>query len=129
MNTKKPKSMPTETRTASSTDMMVAMVTHLTKLSCWFEVTPIPDDRYEITVKSDVAHAAFPNLKPYSVLLMRLDHSNDPEEYTGFMHVIAASVADAEAAAVAKFDDMDGASAYGYSTLLVLEGHHARLNI
>lgn len=39
---------------------MQAVVLHITKLSCWFEVTPMPDDEYVITVKEDVAHVAFP---------------------------------------------------------------------
>jgi hypothetical protein len=32
---------------------------HLAQLSCWFEVTPLPDDQYSILVKKDVAHLAF----------------------------------------------------------------------
>lgn len=37
---------------------------HLATLSCWFTVTPLPDDEYEISVKGDVVQAAFPELKP-----------------------------------------------------------------
>lgn len=46
--------------TAKSTTEMAYMVAHIASLSCWFEVTPLPDDKYEIEVKRDVAHLAFP---------------------------------------------------------------------
>ena len=45
---------------ARSTLEMRAIVMHLTTLSCWFEVTPMPDDEYDIDVKEDVVHIAFP---------------------------------------------------------------------
>lgn len=31
----------------------------LVSLSCWFEVTPEPDDQWTVSVKDDVAHVAF----------------------------------------------------------------------
>lgn len=46
--------------TAANVDQMRLIVLHVTTLSCWFEVTPEPGDRYTITVKRDVAHLAFP---------------------------------------------------------------------
>ena len=51
--------MTTRKYTANSTEKMQAIVRHLTTLSCWFEVTPEPDDTYIIEVKQDVAHLAF----------------------------------------------------------------------
>lgn len=51
----------TVSHTATSTAQMRLIVLHLTTLSCWFEVTPEPDDRYTITVRRDVAHLAFPD--------------------------------------------------------------------
>lgn len=35
------------------------LVAHLCSLSCWFEITPEPDDMYTVSVKEDVAHIAF----------------------------------------------------------------------
>lgn len=50
----------TVTYTARSTEKMQAIVARLVTLSCWFEVTPEPDDTYTVRVKQDVAHLAFP---------------------------------------------------------------------
>lgn len=45
----------------------------LVTLSCWFEVTPEPDDEWTVSVKDDVAHIAFaPN---------RVIDTSDPDTF------------------------------------------------
>lgn len=45
--------------TVHSTAAMQMVVAHIVTLSCWFAVTPLPDDEYEIAVKADMTRAAF----------------------------------------------------------------------
>lgn len=120
-----------ETRTAQSTAEMAAMVAHIVTLSCWFEVEPIPDDRYEITVKSDVAHVAFPTLNPYTVLVLRPDYAAQNYGQDTFLTQVAApTILTAQRLAqreAAEADQLD--SPQDYHVLLVVEGHHFDLRV
>ncbi len=120
------KRSPVVSRVAMSTEEMTAMVTHLTTLSCWFEVEPMPNDQYEIMVKADVEHVAFPILSPYTVLVLRPDYAAQNYGQDTFLTQVAATtvlaaqrLAQREAA---EADHLD--SPQDYHVLLVVEGHH-----
>ena len=50
-------------KTVEGETQLQQLVAHLCTLSCWFEITPEPDDMYTVSVKEDVAHLAFAKLK------------------------------------------------------------------
>ena len=114
-----------------STEEMTAMVTHLTTLSCWFEVEPMPNDQYEIMVKADVEHVAFPVAKPYTVMVLRPDYAAQNYGQDTFLsHLMAHSVATAQRLARIEACNADGNDApEDYHIQLVIEGHHHDIQV
>lgn len=47
---------PVWSRTVIGTSRASCMLGLLVHRSCWFAFTPLPDDEYQITVKTDVSH-------------------------------------------------------------------------
>ncbi len=39
-------------------ELLLDVVAQLIEASVWFEITPLPDNNYDLTVKSDAVHVA-----------------------------------------------------------------------
>ena len=52
---------------AHNSDVMAFLLGSLLAESCWFEITPLPDDDWEIAVKEDVKDSVFelPGVEPF----------------------------------------------------------------
>lgn len=122
---------PIATHTASSTAEMAAVVAHLATQSCWFQVTPMPDDLYEIDVKQDRARDAFPKMNEYTVLVLRPDYASQNYGQDTFLsHVTAPTVAAAQRLARIEACNADGNDApEDYHIQLVVEGHHHDIQV